>query len=104
MTHLLAFSKAILRIAEEVGINARLEQLPLHTSADEVRALLPHLNHDQAIHGVLVQMPPPAHLSQTMEGETIACSKDIDGISPYSFWDLFLGCMVSAFDGSDVNA
>src|SRR5205823_3669694 len=41
------YSKAILRMAENVGINARLEQLPVHTSADELRALLVQLNHDQ---------------------------------------------------------
>jgi methylenetetrahydrofolate dehydrogenase (NADP+) / methenyltetrahydrofolate cyclohydrolase len=85
------YSKAILRMAEEVGINAHLEQLPVNTSADEVRALLVQLNHDQAVHGMLVQMPLPAHLSQQMVAETIAASKDIDGIGPHSVANLFLG-------------
>jgi methylenetetrahydrofolate dehydrogenase (NADP+)/methenyltetrahydrofolate cyclohydrolase len=85
------YSKAILRVAEDVGINARLEQLPVHTSADELRALLVQLNHDQAVHGILVQMPLPAHLSQKMVADTIASNKDIDGISPYSSGNLFLG-------------
>ena len=85
------YSKAILRVAEEVGINARLEQLSMHTSADELRALLVQLNHDQAVHGILVQMPLPAHLSQKMVAETIASNKDIDGISPHSAGNLFLG-------------
>jgi putative two-component system hydrogenase maturation factor HypX/HoxX len=85
------YSKAILRVAGDVGINARLEQLPVHTSADELRALLVQLNHDQAVHGMLVQMPLPAHLSQKMVAETIAASKDIDGISPHSAGNLFLG-------------
>ena len=84
------YSKAILRMAEEVGINARLEQLPVDTSGDEVRALLVQLNHDQAIHGMLVQMPLPAHLSHTMVAATIAPSKDIDGISPQSAGNLLL--------------
>jgi putative two-component system hydrogenase maturation factor HypX/HoxX len=85
------YSKAILRVAEDVGINARLEQLPVHTSADELRALLVQLNNDQAVHGILVQMPLPAHLSQKMVAETIASNKDIDGISPHSAGNLFLG-------------
>ncbi len=38
------YSKALLRMAEEVGVTARLEQLPVHTSADELRALLLQLN------------------------------------------------------------
>jgi methylenetetrahydrofolate dehydrogenase (NADP+) / methenyltetrahydrofolate cyclohydrolase len=85
------YSQAILRMTEEVGITARLEQLAAHTSADEVRALLVQLNHDQAIHGILVQMPLPAHLSHTMVAATIAASKDIDGISPLSAGNLLLG-------------
>ena len=85
------YSKAILRTAEDVGITARLEQLAVHTSADELRALLLKLNHERAVHGMLVQMPLPEHLSQTMVAETIASSKDIDGISPRSVGNLFLG-------------
>ena len=85
------YSKAILRGAEDVGINARLAQLPEMTPADELRALLAQLNTDQAVHGILVQMPLPTHLSQTMVAATIAPSKDIDGISPLSTGNLLLG-------------
>jgi putative two-component system hydrogenase maturation factor HypX/HoxX len=85
------YSQAILRMAKEVGITARLEYVPVHTSADEVHALLKQLNHDRAIHGILVQMPLPAHLSHTMVAATIAPSKDIDGISPLSAGNLLLG-------------
>ena len=85
------YSKAILRGAEDVGITARLEQFPVNTSADELRALLVQLNTDQAVHGILVQMPLPAHLSQKMVATTIASSKDIDGISLHSAGNLFLG-------------
>ena len=85
------YSQAILRLAEEVGITARLEQLPVDTSADEVRARLLLLNHDRAVHGMLVQMPLPTHLSPTMVAATIAPSKDIDGISPHSAGSLLLG-------------
>ncbi len=84
------YSKAILRVAKDVGINARLVQLAVHTSADELRALLVQLNYDQAVHGILVQMPLPAHLSQKMVAETIASSKDIDGIGPHSAGNLLL--------------
>jgi methylenetetrahydrofolate dehydrogenase (NADP+)/methenyltetrahydrofolate cyclohydrolase len=85
------YSKAILRVAEDVGVNARLEQLAANTSADELRALLVELNNDRAVHGIIVQMPLPAHLSQKMVADTIAASKDIDGISARSAGNLFLG-------------
>src|SRR5437762_10840210 len=71
------YSKAILRIAEDVGVQARLEQLPALTSADELRSILLQLNNDDTIQGILVQMPLPGHLSQKMVADTIAVSKDI---------------------------
>ncbi len=85
------YSKAILHVAEDVGITARLEHLLVNTSAEELRARLVQLNHDQAVHGILVQMPLPAPLSQKMVADTIASSKDIDGIGLHSAGNLLLG-------------
>jgi methylenetetrahydrofolate dehydrogenase (NADP+)/methenyltetrahydrofolate cyclohydrolase len=85
------YSKAILRVAEEVGVNASLEQLPTIIPADELRSILLRLNNDEATQGIIVQMPLPAHLSQKMVADTVAASKDIDGISPQSAGNLFLG-------------
>src|SRR5438552_11064189 len=85
------YSKVILRVAEEVGIKASLEQLPTLTSADELRSLLVLLNNDESVQGIIVQMPLPAHLSQKMVADTVSASKDIDGISPRSAGNLFLG-------------
>ena len=85
------YSRVILRVAEEVGIKASLEQLPTLTSADELRSLLVLLNNDESVQGIIVQMPLPAHLSQKMVADTVSASKDIDGISPRSAGNLFLG-------------
>jgi methylenetetrahydrofolate dehydrogenase (NADP+)/methenyltetrahydrofolate cyclohydrolase len=85
------YTKAILRLAGEIDVQARLEELPALTSADELRALLLQLNEDQRTHGIIVQMPLPAHLSQKMVADTVAPAKDIDGISPGSAGNLFLG-------------
>jgi methylenetetrahydrofolate dehydrogenase (NADP+) / methenyltetrahydrofolate cyclohydrolase len=85
------YTKAILRIASDIGVQARLESLPITASADELHALLLHLNSDPATQGIIVQMPLPPHLSQKMVADTIAMEKDIDGISPHSAGNLFLG-------------
>ncbi len=85
------YTKAILRIASDIGVQARLESLPVTASADELHALLLHLNSDPATQGIIVQMPLPPHLSQKMVADTIAMEKDIDGISPHSAGNLFLG-------------
>ncbi len=85
------YSKAILRIADDIGVKARLEQLPATTSPDELRSLLFRLNMDAEVNGIIVQMPLPAHLSQKMVADTLAVEKDIDGICPRSAGNLFLG-------------
>ncbi|HEX9131827.1 MAG TPA: bifunctional 5,10-methylenetetrahydrofolate dehydrogenase/5,10-methenyltetrahydrofolate cyclohydrolase [Ktedonobacteraceae bacterium] len=85
------YSKAILRVAEEIGLQARLEQLPTRISPDELRAILVQLNRDETVQGIIVQMPLPGHLSQKMVADTISSNKDIDGISPRSAGNLFLG-------------
>ncbi|MBV9709712.1 MAG: bifunctional 5,10-methylenetetrahydrofolate dehydrogenase/5,10-methenyltetrahydrofolate cyclohydrolase [Ktedonobacteraceae bacterium] len=85
------YTKAILRIAADIGVQARLESLSATASADELHALLLQLNNDAATQGIIVQMPLPPHLSQKMVADTIAMEKDIDGISPHSAGNLFLG-------------
>lgn len=88
------YSKAIVRIANQVGVQARLELLPSTTSAEQLKTLLLVLNDDPATQGVIVQMPLPAHLSQHMVAEIIAPEKDIDGISPQNMGNLFFGLPV----------
>ncbi len=85
------YSKAILRIANEIGVQARLELLPAQTLPDELRSTLKRLNNDNTVQGIIVQMPLPAHLPQEIVTETIAAEKDIDGISIQSAGHLFLG-------------
>src|SRR5438876_67161 len=85
------YSKAILRVAEEIGVKARLDQFPTRISADELRAILMQLNCDNTVQGIIVQMPLPGHLSQKMVADMISSNKDIDGISPRSAGNLFLG-------------
>jgi methylenetetrahydrofolate dehydrogenase (NADP+) / methenyltetrahydrofolate cyclohydrolase len=85
------YSKAILRIAKDIGVEARLELLPIETSSKQLRDTLLQLNTDKMVQGVIVQMPLPAHLSQELVAETIAPEKDIDGISIQSAGSLLLG-------------
>jgi methylenetetrahydrofolate dehydrogenase (NADP+)/methenyltetrahydrofolate cyclohydrolase len=85
------YSKAILRFANDIGVEARLEPLPEKTSATELRDALLRLNADPAVHGVIVQMPLPAHLSQEIVMHTLAPEKDIDGITVLSAGNLALG-------------
>jgi methylenetetrahydrofolate dehydrogenase (NADP+) / methenyltetrahydrofolate cyclohydrolase len=85
------YSKAILRVAEEIGVKARLDQFPTRISPDELRTIILQLNEDETVQGIIVQMPLPRHLPQKLVADLISTSKDIDGISPRSAGNLFLG-------------
>lgn len=85
------YSKAILRIANDLGVQARLEQMSSEMTAEDLRSMLVSFNKDAQTNGIIVQMPLPVHLSQEMVAETIAAKKDIDGISPQNAGNLFLG-------------
>lgn len=85
------YSKMILRIAKDIAVQARLELLPAATSSDQLCATLVQLNSDETVHGIIVQMPLPAHLSQDLVAKTIAAAKDIDGISIQNAGSLLLG-------------
>jgi len=85
------YSKAILRMAKEIGVQARLELLPAVVSSDQLCETLVQLNGDKTVQGIIVQMPLPAHLSQDLIARTIAAEKDIDGISVQNAGSLLLG-------------
>jgi len=86
-----SIAPAGLRVAGEVGLVASMEQLAARTTPNELRSILIQLNNDVTVQGIIVQMPLPAHLSQKMVIDTISSNKDIDGISPRSAGNIFLG-------------
>ena len=55
--------------------------LPADTSQEDLLALVRQLNDDPKIHGILVQFPVPAHISQAAVLETISADKDVDGLT-----------------------
>jgi methylenetetrahydrofolate dehydrogenase (NADP+) / methenyltetrahydrofolate cyclohydrolase len=85
------YTRSILRTAKDIGVQADLKQLSEHVTADELRAELRRSNEDAATHGIIVQMPLPAHLPQSIVAETLSAAKDVDGISPVSAGHLLLG-------------
>lgn len=84
------YTQALMRASEAIGVTATLVSLPESTDDAALRAALLSLNGDDRVHGVLMQLPLPPHLSQRVVGETIAPRKDVDGISMRSAGNLFL--------------
>jgi methylenetetrahydrofolate dehydrogenase (NADP+)/methenyltetrahydrofolate cyclohydrolase len=84
------YTRALLRASERVGVRATTLSLPEVIDASGLRACIEVLNADTTIHGILMQLPLPQHLSQRLVAETIDPRKDVDGISTRSAGDLFL--------------
>lgn len=63
----------------EAGMASIEHKLPADTSQDAVLALVRQLNADPAVHGILVQLPLPAHIDAQAVLATIDPAKDVDG-------------------------
>jgi methylenetetrahydrofolate dehydrogenase (NADP+)/methenyltetrahydrofolate cyclohydrolase len=84
------YAQSLARAAEAIGVRATAVDLPDSLDEAGLRASLEALNEDEAIHGVLMQLPLPPHLSQRVVAETLDPRKDVDGISLRSAGSLFL--------------
>ncbi|MFT8585250.1 bifunctional methylenetetrahydrofolate dehydrogenase/methenyltetrahydrofolate cyclohydrolase FolD [Acetobacter papayae] len=67
------------RMTAEVGMNGHAFRLPADASETELLNLIGRLNADTAIHGILVQLPLPAHMDARKVINTITPEKDVDG-------------------------
>ena len=67
------------KMTVEVGMQSFEHRLPDTTSEADLLALIASLNADPAVHGILVQLPLPAHLNSDLVINTIDPAKDVDG-------------------------
>ncbi len=75
----------------ELGMHSVKHELPADTTQAAVIDLVRQLNADPAIHGILVQSPPPPHIDERLIVETIDPRKDVDGFHPINVAKLALG-------------
>jgi methylenetetrahydrofolate dehydrogenase (NADP+)/methenyltetrahydrofolate cyclohydrolase len=75
----------------EVGIEARDLRLPATTTEQELLALVSELNVDEAVDGILVQLPLPDGLDERRVINAIDPLKDVDGINPLNAGLLLAG-------------
>ncbi len=67
------------KMTTEVGMNSYEHKLDVDTSETDLLALIEQLNNDPAVHGILVQLPLPAHLNEDLVINSIDPAKDVDG-------------------------
>jgi methylenetetrahydrofolate dehydrogenase (NADP+)/methenyltetrahydrofolate cyclohydrolase len=74
-----------------IGIESRSYELPEETSQEELLSLIRQLNEDDAVHGILVQLPVPSHMDEKEIINTISPEKDVDGFHPQNVGALSIG-------------
>jgi methylenetetrahydrofolate dehydrogenase (NADP+)/methenyltetrahydrofolate cyclohydrolase len=79
------------RACLEVGMTPFDERLPADVSSRHLAAELERLNGDEAVSGVLLQLPLPEHLDGPALTAMIAPAKDVDGLTPVNAGLLSLG-------------
>lgn len=68
-----------IKACEENGIHSVFEKYDAAMTEEQLLARVDALNHDPKIHGILVQLPLPAHIDAHKVIEAIAAEKDVDG-------------------------
>ena len=85
------------RKAKECGFHSVQHTLPAETAEEQLVAIVRDLNADPAIHGILVQLPLPAHIDAGRIIQTIAPEKDVDGFHFVNVGKLGAGELDTAF-------
>jgi methylenetetrahydrofolate dehydrogenase (NADP+) / methenyltetrahydrofolate cyclohydrolase len=79
------------RACEDIGIFSDDNRLDVNTSQEDLMALVEKLNNDPKIHGILVQLPLPAHLDESQVLLAIDPNKDVDGFHPVNVGKMVVG-------------
>jgi methylenetetrahydrofolate dehydrogenase (NADP+)/methenyltetrahydrofolate cyclohydrolase len=77
--------------SRELGMAGETIRLAASTREQELLALIDRLNADPAVHGILVQMPLPAHIDTDVVVRRIRPEKDVDGFHPVNVGKLLIG-------------
>ena len=79
------------KACEDTGMHSVLEKYDANMTEAELLARIEALNNDPSIHGILVQLPLPAHMDAHKVIETISPAKDVDGFHVASAGALMVG-------------
>lgn len=86
-----SYVKGKVKACEEVGIYSLLIKKPKETTQDELLKIIHELNENDDIHGILVQLPLPGHISEKAVIEAISPEKDVDGFHPINVGKMMIG-------------
>lgn len=79
------------KACHDLGFYSEVHRLSADTTEEELLALVDKLNHQQDIHGILVQLPLPSHIHEKSVIDAISVHKDVDGFHPINVGNLVIG-------------
>jgi len=79
------------KMCRELGLHSVKLELPANTTQDELLARVDELNREDAVHGILVQSPPPKQIDESAIVRALDPAKDVDGFHPLNVAKLAFG-------------
>src|SRR6266404_5687262 len=86
-----AYVRAKDKMCRDLGLHSVKLELPASTTQLELLARVEELNRDRAIHGILMQSPPPKQIDEGAIVHALDPRKDVDGFHPENIAKLALG-------------
>lgn len=85
------YVKNKVKACHDVGLHSEVHELPADITEAMLLKQIEDLNNNPQIHGILVQLPLPEHISDDLVLETISQEKDVDGFHLYNLGALVVG-------------
>ncbi len=79
------------KACEYVGINSKIFKLDENTTTEQLIEFISKLNNDKSINSILVQLPLPKHIDESLALQAIAHQKDVDGFHQVNMGKLVIG-------------
>lgn len=76
------YAKSKQKVSENLGIAFELFTMPGDTPEAEVLGLIERLNNDTNVHGIMIELPLPKHISKETVMKAVLPEKDVDGVHP----------------------
>lgn len=76
------YAKSKQKVSENLGISFELHTLPADITESELLALIEQLNDNEQIHGIMIELPLPKHISKERVMAAVRPDKDVDGVHP----------------------
>ncbi|SFX52250.1 methylenetetrahydrofolate dehydrogenase (NADP+) / methenyltetrahydrofolate cyclohydrolase [Thermoactinomyces sp. DSM 45891] len=86
-----SYIRGKVRAATEVGIASEVLRMGEGITETQLLDKIEELNQDEAVHGILVQLPLPKHIDELKVIEAISPEKDVDGFTPINVGKMMTG-------------